>query len=69
MQGAPSRFALVTPNPLGVASGTRSDGLGLSPSKVRGKPIPSRRDADAGCGAESGAEAECYAELRGGVIT
>jgi hypothetical protein len=69
MQGAPSRFALATPIPLGVASGTRSDGIGLSPSKVRGKPIPSRRDADAGCGAESGAGAECYAELPGDVIT
>jgi hypothetical protein len=69
MKGAPSRFAPATPIPLGVASGARSDGIGLSPSKGRGKPIPSRRDADAGCGAESGAGAECYAELPGVVIT
>jgi hypothetical protein len=69
MQGAPSRLALATPIPLGVASGARFDGFGLSPSKVRGKPIPSRRDADAGCGAENGERAECYAELPGVVIT
>ena len=69
MQGAPSRFALATPIPLGVASGARSGGIGPPPSKVRGKPIPSRRDADAGCGAERGAGAECYAELPGVVIT
>jgi hypothetical protein len=48
MQGAPGRLALATPIPLGVASGARSEGIGLSPLQVRGKPIPSRRDADAG---------------------
>jgi hypothetical protein len=69
MQGAPGRFALATPIPLGVAGGARSDGIGLSPSKVRGKPIPSRRDADAGCGAECGEEAERYAELPGAEMT
>jgi hypothetical protein len=69
MQGAPSRFALTTPIPLGVASGARSDGIGSPPSKVRGKPIPSRRDADAGCGAECGEGAERYAELPGVEMT
>jgi len=39
MQGAPSRFAPDTPIPLGVASGARSEGIGL-PS------LPGQRQAD-----------------------
>jgi hypothetical protein len=69
MLGAPSRFALATPIPLVWPVAPAPMGSACPPSKVRGKPIPSRRDADAGCGAESGAGAECYEELPGDVIT
>jgi hypothetical protein len=67
MQGAPSRFALGTPIPLGVASGARSDGIGLSP--LQGQRQADPVSARCRCGAESGAGAECYAELPGVVIT
>ncbi len=69
VQGAPGRLPPATPIPLGVASGARFEGIGLSPLQAGGKPIPSRRDADTGLrGWVLRQEAERYAEPPGAVV-